>query len=103
MFSFWATAPLQLLARPSRRSGCSLEQPEINGVGHGFISRIAGMQVVAGVVGRQELLWIVRVARGGVEVDHGIEGLAVPDPLVHRLALRLADIGVICRAIERSQ
>ena len=59
--------------------------------------------MVTGVVRHQQLLRFVRIARGGVEVDHRVVGLAGPDPLIDRLALRLAYLGVIRRAIERCQ
>ena len=82
--------PVWLLAWRLRGSWYSFEQPEINGLGHCLITCIVGMQVVTGVVRRQQFLRFVRIARGGVEVDNCVVGLAGPDPLVDRLALRSA-------------
>jgi hypothetical protein len=45
------------------------------------------MKVVAGIAGGRDLPGIVRIARGLVEVDHGIVGLAASNSLVERLPL----------------
>jgi hypothetical protein len=64
-----------------------LEERQIDGVAHGRVAGVARVQVIAGVVGRQELGWRRRIARGLVEVDDAVVGAAGADPLVERLAL----------------
>src|ERR1700710_690177 len=39
-------------------------------------------------------LWVRRVARGGIEIHHQIEGFAGPNPFVHRAADALAILRV---------
>ena len=42
------------------------------------------MQVVANVVCGKYLLRVLRIARGGVKIDHGIESVAGSNELVER-------------------
>src|SRR5262245_35307608 len=58
------------------------------------------MQVVARVVRRQEFLRIAWILSRGIEIDHAVEGLTGAYPPVQRLAIPLANVGVVRRAIE---
>src|SRR2546423_12223620 len=88
---------------PRRRRTACLEEREIDRVPHRLIAGVARMEVVARIVLAEELLWIAGIARGIVEIDDAVVALAVPNPLVERLALRFAGLGVIVRAPERCQ
>jgi hypothetical protein len=79
------------------------EERQIDRIGHRLVSRVARMEVVAPIEALEELLRIARIARGLVEIDDAIVGVAGPNPLVECLALRLADVGVVRRAPERRQ
>src|SRR4029453_10538808 len=89
---------LRLLGRLSRS-----EQSEVNRVGHGLVTCVTGVQVIAGIVGREELFWFAWIARRLVEVDHSIVRFAGPNPLVHGLTLCLANVRVVGRSPERRQ
>jgi len=52
---------------------------EVDGVGHGLVSLVAGMQVVAGIEFGQQACRMRRIAQQEVEIDHGIEGAAGAD------------------------
>ena len=62
------------------------EELEVDGVAHGFVACVAGMEVVAGVVGCGESGGICRVLRGFVEVDEAVELVGGFDPVVDGLA-----------------
>ena len=87
---------------PRLRSTAS-EQLQIHSFAHRLVAGIARVQVIAGVVRRQELRRRRRIARGLVEVDHGVVGLARADPLVERLTFGLAFGRPVRRALERRQ
>ena len=57
------------------------------------------VQVIAGVVFRQDVLGVARIAGGGIEIDPTIEGAAAADPGIHRPALLFLVLVVV--AIER--
>ena len=69
--------------------GCHPKQREIDRLGHGPISGVARMQVVAAVVRRQEARRMGGIARHPVEIDHAVERFTRPNPLVDRFPLRL--------------
>src|SRR5437879_128128 len=76
---------------PSRASRSRLvEQRQVDRVAHRVVAEIARVKVVAAVVDRQHAGRMVRIAQGLVEVDDRVEGAAVADPGVDRLALGLA-------------
>src|SRR5687767_9673341 len=77
-------------ARPHRR-GRLLEQREIDRLRHRLVPGVAGMQVIAGIVEREEPRRMARVARGRVEVDDAVVGPAGTNPLIQRLSLGFAD------------
>jgi hypothetical protein len=59
--------------------------------------------VVARFVDRQEHFRVAWIACRFIKIDHGIVPFARPNPLIKRLALCFADVGVICRTVERRQ
>ena len=79
------------------------EQGEVDGVGHGLVAGVIGVEVVAAVVGGQHLQRAGRVPDGGVEVDDTVKCPAGADPVVHRLALGLTSGGVVEGATERGE
>src|SRR5438034_4679556 len=80
-----------------------LEQREVDRLAHRLVPGVAWVQVIAGVERRAEGAGLRRIARGRVEVDHAVVGLARADPLVDGLTLGLADRGEVHRAFERRQ
>jgi hypothetical protein len=76
------------------------EQIQVDRLAHRFVTCVARVQVIAGIVGGQHLFRIAGIARGFIEVDHAVIGVAGPDPFVQRLTLRFAGVGVISRAPE---
>ena len=82
--------------RKARRSGIGLsthtsggcrhwlEEIEVDGVGHRFVSGIVRMQVIARIVGGDELLRVAGIARHLVEIDDARRRPGGPNPLVDR-------------------
>ena len=66
-----------------------IEHIEIYGVGHGEISGIVGVQVIAGIIRRQVSGRMFGVARDGIEIDYAVICFARTDPVVYGLALYL--------------
>ena len=62
--------------------------------GHRGIAGVVRMDVIAAVEVRMKPRRLLRVARGGIEIRHGIELAAGPNPLVDGLAHRLG-LGVV--------
>ena len=62
------------------------EEVEVDGVGHGLVAGVVGVEVVAGVEGLEEAVGLGGVAAGFVEVDDGVEGSAGEDEVVDGLA-----------------
>ena len=67
----------------------SLRASGINRSGRGGISGVIGMKMVAAVVLGQQSSRLGGISQRKIEVDDSIEGVAGPDPLIYRLALRL--------------
>src|ERR1700733_2694308 len=76
---------------PSTESNSAGEKIERDSVPHCLIARDRRMQVVAAVEAGQQLIWMLRVAYHGIEVDHCVEVPCGANPLVHRLAVGLGD------------
>ncbi len=76
---------------------------QADGVGHGLVSGVIGVQVITGVVRGVQPQRVGRIAHHRVEVDDAVEGSAGADPGVHRLTRGLARRGVIARSLERQQ
>ena len=70
----------------------ALEQREVDRVGHRLLPGVAGVEMIARLVLRQESRRMTRVARRLVEVDDAVVGAAGSNPLVQRLALGFADL-----------
>src|SRR5262249_61790092 len=77
------------LGGPSR-SPMSLEQRQVDRVAHRTIAQIARVEMVAAVVDRQHLGRMVGIAQRPVEVGDPVEALALPQPVIDRLAHGLA-------------
>src|SRR3984885_12214746 len=75
------------------------EELQVDGVAHGFVAGIVGMEVVAWVVAGQEGVGVIRVADRGLEVDEAIQGTAGPNPVIYGLADRFSVFGVVARAV----
>src|SRR5438477_12287354 len=67
-----------------------LEQAGGYGCGQHLVARRREVQVIPYVVGRVDLPGVGRIADRAVEVEHGVELAAGADPVVDRLAGRLA-------------
>jgi len=79
-----------------------VEQAEVDGVRHGSIASILGMQVIATVVQRGELKRINRIAGRLVEVNRSIEDAGRQYPVVDGLAYLFAIVGkVTCAFVRR--
>src|SRR4029077_20772923 len=79
------------------------EHVQVDGVGHGLVPGVVGVQVITGVVGGVEPERVGGVAYHRVEVDDAVEGAAGADPGVPRLADGLARWRVIAGALVRQQ
>jgi hypothetical protein len=55
--------------RPNRSLGATSDNRQINGFGHGFVTVVVGMQMVADVVGRADLPRVRWVLRSRVKID----------------------------------
>ena len=84
---------------PQRGGACVLlrdaQHFEIDGVGHRLIAGVVGVEVIARIVLRLDLLGRGLVAQQGIEVDYAVEFAAVADPVVYRLALGLFVLVVV--------
>ena len=80
-----------------------LEQLQIDSLTHRFVASIAWVQVIAGIVCRQEFGRRRRVARHLIEIDHGVVGAARADPSIQRLALGFALGRPVGSPLERRQ
>ena len=58
------------------------EELQIDGVGHEFVAGVVGMQMIAAVGVGREVHWILRIARGGVQIDDRVEPASAADPLI---------------------
>lgn len=90
------------LRRTSRLPGVFLfgEELQIDGIGHDFVAGVIGMEMVTAIGDWDESRGIVRIARGSVEINDGIEPAARANPLVDRLTSALGSGGRIGRAAE---
>src|SRR5437016_1803491 len=68
----------------------SVEQRELDGVAHRAVPQVARVKVVATIVDRQHPGRMVGIAQGLVEIDDGVEGVGLAQPLIDLLADRLA-------------
>src|SRR5207245_704919 len=75
---------------PSRGPPSRTEQGEIDRVAHRAVAQVARVKVVAAVVDRQHPGRMVGIAQGPVEVGDRVEGVGLAQPVVDRLADRLA-------------
>src|SRR5579859_4391317 len=73
-----------------RASALVCKKRQRNRVRHRFIARRRWMQMIAAVVGREQLIRVLRVAHYGVEIENRIEMPGTPYPRIHRLSVRLA-------------
>ncbi len=71
------------------------EEFEVDGVAHGFVAGVAGVEVVAGVVEREEHAGMGGVRGDFVEVDDAVELVGGADPLVDGLAHLFTGGGVV--------
>jgi hypothetical protein len=69
-------------------------------LGHYSIARVIRMKVIAAIIGGQELRWVVRVARGCVEIDHPVEFMAGTYPMVDLLPYKVAVRRIISSILE---
>ena len=76
------------------------EEVEVDGVAHGFVAFIAGVEMVAGVVEREEHAGVGGVGGDFVEVDDAVELIGGADPFVDSLAHLLAGGGLVFCADE---
>ena len=58
---------------------------EVDGVAHGFVASVTGVEVVAGVVEGKEHAGVSGVLRDFVEVDDAVELIGAANPLVDGL------------------
>ncbi len=63
-----------------------LEELEIDGVGLCFVSGVAGVKVIAGIIRRRELVFMRRVMDSEVEVQNSIERIRFTNPFIDRNA-----------------
>src|SRR4029077_10703786 len=70
------------------------EHVQVDGVGHGLVSGVVGVQVITGVVGGVEPERVGGVAHHRVEVEGAVEGAASANPGIDRLADGLPRRGV---------
>src|SRR5437016_2542521 len=75
---------------PPLRTASPLELGEIDRVAHRAVAQVARVKVVAAVVDRQHPGRMVGIAQGPVEVGERVEGVGLAQPVVDRLADRLA-------------
>src|ERR1700722_17599258 len=61
------------------------EELQIDGVAHGFVTGIVGMEVVAWVVAGQEGVGVIRIADRGLEIHEAVKGASGADPVIHSL------------------
>src|SRR5580658_1955669 len=59
-----------------------LEQRQIDRLTHRLVARVAGMEVIPAVIGRQHAIRMSRVAHGFFEIDHTVECLTGAYPFV---------------------
>ena len=67
----------------------SLEESEIDRVGHRLVACIVRMEMIVGGEAGQESAGVVLIAQNRVEVDYTVKRATVSDPLVNRFAGRL--------------
>src|SRR5215471_16261226 len=65
------------------------EEPEFHRLAHQEIADWRGMHVVAAIVGRDHLVWFVRVLNHRVEIDHRVEARALLDVVIDLMADRV--------------
>src|SRR5213594_2241944 len=85
--------PVTAVIFPVRRAmpwSASVEQRELDGVAHRAVTQVARVKVVAAIVDRQHPGRMVGIAQRPVEIDDRVEGVGLAQPLVDRLAHRLA-------------
>jgi hypothetical protein len=71
------------------------EEFEVDGFAHGFVAGVAGVKVVAGVVGGEEHGWVGGILSDFVEVDDAVELGGDANPLVDGLAHGFAFGGLV--------
>src|SRR6185312_11862312 len=69
-----------------RHPGRTVENLDVNGSGHRFITCGARVKVVAGVAVLAQSTSMVRIADGSIEIDHTVKGSAGANPLIDFLA-----------------
>src|ERR1700686_4277991 len=77
-----------------------LKNCEVNGVGHGLIAKIVGMETVFRREARQQSAGMLRIAHNRVEIDHAIKRAASPDPFINRLPSRFLGFRVVARKVH---
>src|SRR6185369_4315272 len=68
----------------------SVEQRQVDRISHRAIAQVARVKVVAAIVDRQHLGRMVGIMQRPVEIDDRVEGVGLAQPVVDRLAYRLA-------------
>jgi len=58
------------------------------------------MQVIAAIGAGLEVRGILRIARGGIEIDYGVKRAAGADPFIHGLSIDFAFRRVVVRAFK---
>ena len=76
------------------------EEIEVDGFAHGLVAGVAGVEVVAGVVEREEHAGVGGVGGDFVEVDDAVELVGGADPFVDGLAHLFAGGGLVFCADE---
>src|SRR5262249_45702187 len=85
-----ASAAAREWRRSSVRPSSSVKQRKIDRVSHRAVAQVARVKVVAAIVHRQHPGRMVGIAQRPVEIDDGVEGVGLAQPLVDLLADRLA-------------
>ncbi len=87
---------------PSLRSSATVEKAQRNCLGHGAITGITGVEVVATVVLQAQLAHMRGVSKRFVKIDHAIKTGGFANPFVQLLTRSFARSGVgACGLIER--
>ena len=79
------------------------ENSQVEGIRHRLIAGVVGVQVIARVELGAQPFRIGRIARRGLEIDHGVERAAGADPRIHRGADRLAIFPIVAGPFVRRQ
>src|SRR5471030_2737363 len=66
------TLPRTVRNYPGQETSRLLEDCQVDGVGHGLVPGVVGVQVVAGVKLGADAIGVDGVTRGGIEIHHGV-------------------------------